>query len=203
LKRLQEFYTGDPGVLVAPFFMNLIKLEPGEAIYVGADGCHAWLDGQIVELMATSDNVMNLAFVPPEEKDDVNIFIDAVTCEPASGESYKLARTRFSKSIAEDTEEEGATVYKVPTEAFSIYHVPKSGEITILPLTGPSIAIITSTSTSTSSSKITEKGEQPMDVKEGQVYFIGAGTEWTVGDGVEVWCAFYDDERQDETGKMK
>lgn len=25
--------------------MNLIELQPGEAMYVPADGCHAWLDG--------------------------------------------------------------------------------------------------------------------------------------------------------------
>lgn len=26
--------------------MNLIELRPGEGIYVGADGVHAWLDGR-------------------------------------------------------------------------------------------------------------------------------------------------------------
>lgn len=26
--------------------MNLISLQPGESIYVGADGVHAWLDGR-------------------------------------------------------------------------------------------------------------------------------------------------------------
>jgi mannose-6-phosphate isomerase class I len=26
--------------------MNLIELQPGEGIYVGADGVHAWLDGR-------------------------------------------------------------------------------------------------------------------------------------------------------------
>ncbi len=28
------------------FCMNLISLQPGESIYVGADGVHAWLDGR-------------------------------------------------------------------------------------------------------------------------------------------------------------
>jgi mannose-6-phosphate isomerase class I len=36
------------------FFMNLIELTPGEAMYVQEDGLHAWLDGQIIELMANS-----------------------------------------------------------------------------------------------------------------------------------------------------
>lgn len=36
------------------FFMNLVELKPGEAMYVQEDGLHAWLDGQIIELMANS-----------------------------------------------------------------------------------------------------------------------------------------------------
>jgi mannose-6-phosphate isomerase class I len=34
------------------FFMNLMELKKGEGMYVGADGPHAWLKGDIVELMA-------------------------------------------------------------------------------------------------------------------------------------------------------
>lgn len=34
--------------------MNLVELKPGEAMYVAEDGLHAWLDGQIIELMANS-----------------------------------------------------------------------------------------------------------------------------------------------------
>jgi mannose-6-phosphate isomerase len=33
--------------------MNLMELKKGEGMYVGADGPHAWLKGDIVELMAT------------------------------------------------------------------------------------------------------------------------------------------------------
>ncbi|KAJ9120290.1 hypothetical protein QFC22_003190 [Naganishia vaughanmartiniae] len=79
LKKTQEYYAGDPGIIVAwcverpscflltlcclvlmtpcglcSFFMNLIELKPGEAMYVQEDGLHAWLDGQIIELMANS-----------------------------------------------------------------------------------------------------------------------------------------------------
>jgi mannose-6-phosphate isomerase len=32
--------------------MNLMELKKGEGMYVGADGPHAWLKGDIVELMA-------------------------------------------------------------------------------------------------------------------------------------------------------
>jgi len=46
LKKMQQYYKGDPASIVAAFMMNLIELKPGEAIYVGADGVHAWLDGR-------------------------------------------------------------------------------------------------------------------------------------------------------------
>jgi mannose-6-phosphate isomerase len=112
--------------------MNLIELQPGEGIYVGADGVHAWLDGrkrdrishlkinpaliflqyslttEIIELMATSDNVLNLGFVPAAEKDSVDLFIDAVTCEPKSGEEYKLSKQKWNLGSGA-----GATIYKV------------------------------------------------------------------------------------------
>jgi len=39
-------------ILICSFFMNLMELKKGEGMYVGADGPHAWLKGDIVELMA-------------------------------------------------------------------------------------------------------------------------------------------------------
>jgi mannose-6-phosphate isomerase len=58
--------------------------------------------------MATSDNVLNLGFVPAAEKDSVDLFIDAVTCEPKSGEDYKLSKQQWNLSSGA-----GATIYKV------------------------------------------------------------------------------------------
>lgn len=63
---------------------------------------------EIIELMATSDNVLNLGFVPAAEKDSVDLFIDAVTCEPKSGETYKLSKQGWKLSSGA-----GATIYKV------------------------------------------------------------------------------------------
>jgi hypothetical protein len=58
--------------------------------------------------MATSDNVLNLGFVSAAEKDSVDLFIDAVTCEPKSGEEYKLSKQEWKLSSGA-----GATIYKV------------------------------------------------------------------------------------------
>jgi mannose-6-phosphate isomerase len=55
--ELSERYPGDAGVLAA-LLLNLVVLEPGEALYLPAGNLHAYLSGAGIELMANSDNVL-------------------------------------------------------------------------------------------------------------------------------------------------
>ncbi|MDD2406554.1 MAG: mannose-6-phosphate isomerase, class I [Sphaerochaetaceae bacterium] len=50
-------YPADPGVF-APFFLNVIQLHPGEAIYLEPRIVHAYVKGNGIELMNNSDNVL-------------------------------------------------------------------------------------------------------------------------------------------------
>lgn len=50
-------YPADMGIL-SPALLNLICLEPGQAMYLPAGQLHAYLDGVGIELMANSDNVL-------------------------------------------------------------------------------------------------------------------------------------------------
>ena len=50
-------FPGDVGVLLA-LLLNHVRLQPGEAIYLGAGNVHAYLRGTGVEIMANSDNVL-------------------------------------------------------------------------------------------------------------------------------------------------
>ena len=54
---LEKAHPGDPGVL-APLFLNLVRLYPGEALFLPAGELHAYLKGVGIELMANSDNVI-------------------------------------------------------------------------------------------------------------------------------------------------
>ena len=57
---IEEFYVyfpGDPSV-IAPLYLNVIELNPGEAIYVPAGILHSYVHGFGVELMSASDNVL-------------------------------------------------------------------------------------------------------------------------------------------------
>lgn len=61
--KLNTKYPGDIGVL-SPLLLNIVKLEPGEAIFLPARQLHAYLDGLGVELMANSDNVLRGGLTP-------------------------------------------------------------------------------------------------------------------------------------------
>ncbi|CAN2039194.1 Mannose-6-phosphate isomerase [Candidatus Magnetomoraceae bacterium gMMP-15] len=55
--KLNKKYPNDIGVL-SPLFLNLIELQPGEAMYLPAGEIHSYLKGTAIELMANSDNVI-------------------------------------------------------------------------------------------------------------------------------------------------
>ncbi|WP_435604616.1 mannose-6-phosphate isomerase, class I [Streptomyces sp. bgisy130] len=60
---LAHHYPGDPGVLAA-MLLNHVRLQPGEALFLGAGIPHAYLGGLGVELMANSDNVLRCGLTP-------------------------------------------------------------------------------------------------------------------------------------------
>lgn len=61
--ELNRQYPGDVGVF-SPLFLNLVKLEPGGAIFLPAGELHAYLQGVGIELMANSDNVLRGGLTP-------------------------------------------------------------------------------------------------------------------------------------------
>jgi mannose-6-phosphate isomerase len=58
-----ELYPNDPAV-IAPLYLNLLDLAPGEAVYLPAGVLHAYVEGFGVELMANSDNVLRGGLTP-------------------------------------------------------------------------------------------------------------------------------------------
>jgi mannose-6-phosphate isomerase len=63
VKRLLEKYPEDVGTL-APLYLNLVTLEPGEALFLAAGELHAYLEGTALEIMANSDNVLRGGLTP-------------------------------------------------------------------------------------------------------------------------------------------
>ena len=112
--KLNEEYPGDMGVL-SPAFLNLIQLEPQEAMYLPAGELHAYLEGVGIELMANSDNVLRGGLTPKhidvrELLDILNfseVKLDILRPEKvASGEAvYRTETTEFDLSIIETRKE--------------------------------------------------------------------------------------------------
>ncbi|TDB45425.1 mannose-6-phosphate isomerase [Photorhabdus khanii] len=57
IKKMTEFYPDDNG-LFTPLLLNVIELEPGQAMFLCARTPHAYLEGVALEVMANSDNVL-------------------------------------------------------------------------------------------------------------------------------------------------
>lgn len=61
--ELAKTYPSDIG-LFAPLILNVLTLQPGEAMYLGARTPHAYLKGTGLEVMANSDNVLRAGLTP-------------------------------------------------------------------------------------------------------------------------------------------
>src|SRR5262249_17866077 len=57
VNELNSMYPGDPSVAVT-LLLNLVTLEPGEAIRLDAGNLHAYLHGAGIQLMRASDKVV-------------------------------------------------------------------------------------------------------------------------------------------------
>ncbi|KAH6847771.1 RmlC-like cupin domain-containing protein [Chaetomium sp. MPI-CAGE-AT-0009] len=110
LPRLQKQYgPEDPGSLVALTCMNFMTLQPGDALYIPADGVHAYLSGDIVECMARSNNVLNSGFCPPAERNSIDLFADTLTFKAHSKRDMVLPSEETGKSATGRTR-----VYRPP-----------------------------------------------------------------------------------------
>lgn len=101
--RIMNEYPGDVGGL-APYLLNTIKLLPGESIFLGANEPHAYLAGDIVEVMACSDNVVRAGLTPKMR--DVPTLLDMLTytsykVDPHRGEVVNPNLTVFIPPVEE------------------------------------------------------------------------------------------------------
>ena len=93
VSRLAERYPNDPSV-VATLLLNLVRLEPGEAIRLGPGNLHAYLRGAAIELMGPSDNVVRAGLTSkPVDVDELMRIVDtSPLVEPlvAGNSHYRL-----------------------------------------------------------------------------------------------------------------
>lgn len=57
IEQIVKLYPKDPGIF-APFFMNYLQLTPGQGVYLKPNTLHGYIQGECIECMACSDNVV-------------------------------------------------------------------------------------------------------------------------------------------------
>ncbi|MFJ9537322.1 mannose-6-phosphate isomerase, class I [Streptomyces sp. NPDC101225] len=128
---IAHHYPGDPGVIAA-MLLNHVRLQPGEALFLGAGIPHAYLNGLGVEIMANSDNVLRCGLTPKHV--DVPELLRVVRFE--AGDPGVLR-----PEAAPDGEE----VYETPIDEFRLsrYVLPEGGSTHDLTRDTPQILLCT------------------------------------------------------------
>jgi len=185
--RLNGQFEGDIGLFVL-FFLNYVKLEIGEAMFLKADDIHAYLSGDIIECMASSDNVVRAGFTPKYQ--DIPTLTSMLTysyapiseqkMKPVDYHDVKLNKEAYSSNSS-------AILYDPPIEEFSVVKTElsaKGAKATFEAIEGPSIIICTRGEGSIS------VGPKKEDSKEGYVFFVGATAQCVLESTGETFQTF-------------
>ncbi|QDI70755.1 mannose-6-phosphate isomerase, class I [Streptomyces calvus] len=128
---IAHHYPGDPGVIAA-MLLNHVRLQPGEALFLGAGVPHAYLNGLGVEIMANSDNVLRCGLTPKHV--DVPELLRIVRFEATD-----------PGVLRPEAGPDGEEVYETPIDEFRLsrYVLPEGGATHDLTLTNPQILLCT------------------------------------------------------------
>ncbi|KUN21568.1 mannose-6-phosphate isomerase [Streptomyces antibioticus] len=128
---IAHHYPGDPGVIAA-MLLNFVRLQPGEALFLGAGIPHAYLSGLGVEIMANSDNVLRCGLTPKHV--DVPELLRIVRFEAAD-----------PGVLRPEASPDGEEVYETPIDEFRLsrYVLPEGGAAHDLTRATPQILLCT------------------------------------------------------------
>ncbi|KAJ2657373.1 Mannose-6-phosphate isomerase [Coemansia sp. RSA 1200] len=173
--RLSTEYPGDVGVFCV-FMLNVLQLSPGEAFFMGPNDPHAYLSGDCIECMATSDNVVRAGLTPKMR--DVDVLVDMLTYDFGTPQAKLLEPTAFARGTGGRT-----VVYDPPIDEFAVActRLLPDEEETVESMQGPQIVIVVQ-----GSGRLTSSGgsggadDSSFDVHPGYVYFVYPGTSYTL-----------------------
>ncbi|KAK1157954.1 hypothetical protein AOXY_G24162 [Acipenser oxyrinchus oxyrinchus] len=169
LLRLHSQFPGDIGCF-SIYFLNMVKLEPGEAMFLGANEPHAYLFGDCIECMACSDNTVRAGLTP--KYIDVNTLCEMLsyTPAPASSKIFPVSRDPCDPFLF---------MYDPPVPDFTVMkiQVPASvKQYTVSPIDSASILLVVQGEATGASTA----GLSEMSIKSGSVLFISASESVSV-----------------------
>ncbi|KAF6131544.1 mannose phosphate isomerase [Phyllostomus discolor] len=163
LLQLHQQYPGDIGCF-AIYFLNLLNLKPGEAMFLEANVPHAYLKGDCVECMACSDNTVRAGLTP--KFIDVPTLCDMLSYTPSPSKDRLFTPTRSQ-------EDPYLSLYDPPVPDFTVMKIEVPGSVTeykVLAVDSASILLMVQGTVTAS----TPTAQAVIPLQRGGVLFIGA-----------------------------
>jgi mannose-6-phosphate isomerase len=155
--RIGALYPGDVG-LVSALLLNLIRLTPGEAIYLPAGNLHAYLGGTGVEIMASSDNVLRGGLTPKH----VNVpeLLRVLDFSPLHVTPLRPAPGGASEQV-----------YSTPAREFRLSYFDLDDRAIDVDVNGPEIWLVTA-----GRFTLGHEGAPPLELSQARSAFVSAST---------------------------
>jgi mannose-6-phosphate isomerase, type 1 (EC 5.3.1.8) len=155
IRFIAQFYPDDSG-LFSPLLLNVVKLNPGEAMFLFAETPHAYLQGVALEVMANSDNVLRAGLTPK--------YIDI----PELVANVKFTPKPAAELLTQPAKHGAELDFPIPVDdfAFSLHDLSTAGA----EVAQQSAAILFCLE----GEAVLSKGEQQLVLKPGESAFIAA-----------------------------
>lgn len=155
IRLIAQFYPDDSG-LFSPLLLNVVKLNPGEAMFLFAETPHAYLQGVALEVMANSDNVLRAGLTPK--------YIDI----PELVANVKFVAKPAAELLTQPVKNGAELDFPIPVEdfAFSLHGLSQT-ETTIAQESAAILFCVEGEAT-------LHKGEQRLVLKPGESAFVAA-----------------------------
>ncbi len=155
IRLIAEFYPDDSG-LFSPLLLNVVKLNPGEAMFLFAETPHAYLQGVALEVMANSDNVLRAGLTPK--------YIDI----PELAANVKFEAKPANQLLTTPVKHGAELDFPIPVNDFAFSLHDLSAQETAIDQQSAAILFCVE------GEAILRKGEQRLVLKPGESAFISA-----------------------------
>ncbi|MDI7419437.1 mannose-6-phosphate isomerase [Cronobacter turicensis] len=165
IRFIAQFYPDDSG-LFSPLLLNVVKLNPGEAMFLFAETPHAYLQGVALEVMANSDNVLRAGLTPK--------YIDI----PELVANVKFVAKPAAQLLTQPEKDGAALEFPIPVEdfAFSLHDLQSQPQR----LAQESAAILFCVE----GEAVLSKGDERLTLKPGESAFVAANESPVNASGV-------------------
>lgn len=155
IRLISEFYPDDSG-LFPPLLLNVVKLNPGEAMFLFAETPHAYLQGVALEVMANSDNVLRAGLTPK--------YIDI----PELVANVKFVAKPAAELLTQPVKNGAELDFPIPVDDFAFsLHDLSSAETSVAQESAAILFCVEGEAT-------LRKGEQRLVLKPGESAFVAA-----------------------------